>query len=708
MSVPTSLADAVYTIAVVVALPAHTALAGQALYYIHIKPLPAGTLVRVPLGKRDVLGVVWDTSPSPTPDVQLRAIADVFCDLMYFGDNWRQLIDFVAQYYQRSLGEVALAALPPQLRTSTVEQMDRRLHKLQKNTPSRDPINQPIAPPSLTEQQQAALSAVINATHLVDTTTAPKPILLHGVTGSGKTEVYLQAVQHILQTQAAAQVLIMVPEINLTPQLQARFSARFPQYSIAAMHSGMTPAQRLNSWLQAHMGQARIILGTRMAVLASIPYLRCIVVDEEHDPSYKQQEGARYSARDLAVYRAKQHACPVLLGSATPSLESWYHSCQPNAFIGAGRYVRVNMPQRVGDAPLPTVRLVDMVQQPYGTVLSAPVLEAMQARAQRGEQTLVLLNRRGYAPVLHCLDCDWKSVCPHCSAYLVYHKTERSVRCHHCGFSQPVMHQCPECGNQDIKTLGLGTQKLEEDLAQTLQTVTRSNGEALRVLRIDADTTRHSGSLKKQLEQAIGENVDILLGTQMLAKGHDFRRVTLVVVLNADAALFSSDFRAPERLFALLMQAGGRAGRDASMNSESELFVQTRFIEHPLFAALRRHDYAHFANSQLHDRLHAAMPPFSYQALLRAESRQQSTVAQFLQIISQHMQPLAFQYAIQCYPPVPMVPQRIANRERMQILIESDNRKALQQFLHTMRTALHQQQHKGILRWAIDVDPLAI
>lgn len=694
-----------HTIAVVVALPAHTALAAQALHYTHTSALAAGTLVRVPLGKREVLGIVWSNPPEPSEGVQLRLISHVFCNLPAFNDNWRNLVAFVAQYYQRSLGEVALAALPPPLRTSSVEQLDRRLKKLKK-TAAAD-VAAHTTPPTLSPQQQAALHTIITASDAT-THTPPAPMVLHGVTGSGKTEVYLQAVQHILHTQANAQVLVMVPEINLTPQLQARFAERFAQYPIAAMHSGMTPAQRFNSWLSAHTGQARIVLGTRMAVLASIPHLRGIVVDEEHDPSYKQQEGARYSARDLAVYRAKQHACPVVLGSATPSLETWYHSSPPDSFQGAGRYQRLAMPQRVGNAPLPTVRLVDMTQQPYGTVLSAPVLAAIQTRAQRGEQTLVLLNRRGYAPVLHCHACDWKSTCPHCSAYQVYHKVGRNLRCHHCSFSQTVMRQCPQCGNQDIKTVGLGTQQLEENLSQALQAVKRPDNTPLQVLRIDADTTRQSGSLENQLAQAASEDIDILVGTQMLAKGHDFRRVTLVIVLNADAALYSSDFRAPERLFALLMQAGGRAGRDATLDSESELFIQTRFMQHPLFAALCQHDYARFANSQLQDRIQAAMPPFSHQALLRAESRQQATVAQFLQHISQHMQPLALQYAIQCYPPVPMVPQRIANRERMQMLIESDNRTALQQFLHAMRTALHQQQHKGILRWAIDVDPLVI
>ncbi len=706
MSAP-DLTSTIHVIAVVVALPAHVSLSTQVLHYSHSAYLEAGTLVRVPLGKREVLGIVWDDAEKPSTEVTLRAISHVFCSLPALDINWRNLITFTAQYYHRSLGEVALSALPPQLRNSTAEQLTKRLKKQLKKDEVAETKTCHVAIPTLTKQQQLALQTIVTASK-DSAKKAPNPIVLHGVTGSGKTEVYLQVVQHILGIKANAQVLIMVPEINLTPQLQHRFTQRFPQYKIVTMHSGMTPAQRLNSWLSAHTGQARIILGTRVAVLSSIPHLSCIVVDEEHDASYKQQEGARYSARDLAVYRAKQHSCLVILGSATPSLESWYHSCNQAEFKGAGRYIRLEMPQRVGDAALPTVRLVDMAQQAYGTVLSEPVLEAMQARLRCGEQTLILLNRRGYAPVLHCQDCDWKSSCPYCSAYLVYHKVGKSLRCHHCGLTQNVTPQCPQCGNQDIKTLGLGTQQLEESLAQNLQLITRSNGEPLRVLRIDADTTRKTGSLEKQLAQAENEDIDVLLGTQMLAKGHDFRRVTLVVVLNADAALFSSDFRAPERLFALLMQAGGRAGRDAAVASESELFVQTRFLQHPLFAALRKHDYEHFAKTQLQDRLVASMTPFSYQALLRAESRQQIKVEQFLQNISQQMQQLAVAYAVQCYPPVPMVPQRIANRERMQMLIESANRKALQQFLQAMCELIHQHKNKEISRWAIDVDPLSI
>jgi primosomal protein N' (replication factor Y) len=445
-----------------------------------------------------------------------------------------------------------------------------------------------------------------------------------------------------------------------------------------------------------------------MAVLASIARLRLIVVDEEHDPSYKQQEGARYSARDLAIYRARQMQAAVLLGSATPSLESWHHSRPVAQDDSGGRYLRLCMPERIGAAALPAVRVVDMTQQPRGTVCSQELLEAVQQRALRGEQSLLLLNRRGYAPVLHCTACGWKSQCPHCSAYRVFHKIDRTLRCHHCGYTVRVPYACPDCGNQDVRTVGQGTEQLEEALNQQLQTVRRPDGEALGVLRVDADTTRGAGSLEEHLARAHSGAVDVLVGTQMLAKGHDFRRITLVAALNPDTGLFSSDFRAPERLFALLMQAGGRAGRDPALSGRGELWVQTCFPTHPLYAALRKHDYPVFARQQLDERLAAGMPPFSYQALIRAEAREQQTAQAFLNATVAATGSLPDAAQVQCYPAVPMVPQRIANRERAQMLIESTSRAALQRLLPQLGMLLHQYRTSAILRWSIDVDPLAV
>ena len=537
------------------------------------------------------------------------------------------------------------------------------------------------------------------------------PFLLFGATGSGKTEVYLRCVQRVLDADPAAQALVMVPEINLTPQLEARFQARFGAERVVSIHSGMTHPQRLRSWLAAHSGAARIVLGTRMAVFASMPGLRLIIVDEEHDPSYKQQEGARYSARDLAVYRGKLEGAKVMLGSATPSLESWHHS-RPAA--EGGRYVRLAMPSRIGEGSLPLVRRVDMNQQPRRAVFSTPLLAAIRERVARGEQSMVFLNRRGYAPVLGCNDCGWKSECPHCSAFRVFHKIDRSLRCHHCGFAERVPHACPACGNTDISTIGRGTERLEEHLAELLADTRRPDGSAVRIVRIDADSTKLKGALESQLAQVHAGEVDVLVGTQMIAKGHDFRHITLVAAVQPDGALFSSDFRAPERLFSLLMQAGGRAGRDAAHSARSEMWVQTQHPTHPLFEALKRHDYIAFATQQLEERAIAGMPPFAFQALVRADARTQEVAQGFLGAASAAAVAAALDSVAQVtlYPAVPMTIQRVANIERAQMLVESPSRAALQRFLaawhSTLQQTRQQPEHKGLIRWAVDVDPLVI
>jgi primosomal protein N' (replication factor Y) len=619
--------------------------------------------------------------------------------------HWRQLVTFAASYYQRSSGEVALAALPSQLRDLSTEQWARRLKRKPKASTTYEGTP-PRIPPPTDEQAQA----------LADIAAHTGPFLLFGNTGSGKTEVYLRAAEAALARDPQAQVLVMVPEINLTPQLEERFRARFcAQWGadcLVAMHSSLTPAQRLKNWLAAHSGEARIVLGTRMAVFASMPQLQLIVVDEEHDPSYKQQEGARYSARDLAVYRGQLEGAKVILGSATPSLESWHHSRPATDALPAGRYRRLAMPSRVGQGALPQVRRVDMNRQPYKTVFSSHLLQAMRERVTRGEQILVLLNRRGYAPVLHCTDCGWKSECPHCSAYRVFHKLDRTLRCHHCGFTQGVPRACPGCGNLDISPLGRGTEQLEEHLAELLADVRRPDGQPLRIARIDADSTRLKGELERQLAEVHAGAVDVLVGTQMIAKGHDFRRVTLVAALNPDGALFSSDFRAPERLFSLLMQAAGRAGRDATMSAASpcEMWVQSFHPQHPLFEALKQHDYPAFAEQQLKERAEASLPPFSFQALVRAEARTQDAAQSFLNAAREAGAAWADELLVDLYPAVPMTIQRVANIERAQMLIECNSRKALQHFLTHWQTALHslRNEHRSVIRWAVDVDPLAI
>ena len=717
-------------ISVLVHTPAHARME-PVLTYRHTAPLPQGTLVRVPLGKRETLGIVWqDAATEASGELdgdKVRDIAGVLDTVAPLGDEWQQLMRFTAQYYQRSLGEVALAALPPQLRDLSPLQMHRRLRKTERDAAK------PLAnadrtfshagqAPSLTAEQTAAVAQI---------SANDGPFLLFGATGSGKTEVYLNGVQSLLAQDPNAQALVMVPEINLTPQLEARFRERFAPLlgssAVVSLHSGMTNPQRLSAWLSAHEGHARIVLGTRMAVFASMPHLRLIVVDEEHDPSYKSSEGARYSARDLAVYRGRLQSAKVVLGSATPSLESWYQSRPSDE---GGRYQRLLMPGRIGAQALelPLVRRVDMKHQPRGAVFSVPLLDAIRACVARGEQSMVFLNRRGYAPVLHCADCGWKSECGHCSAYRVFHKRDRTLRCHHCGFTERVPRACPSCGNLDIAPLGKGTEQIEEQLEALLADVRRPDsvsaeypeGAPVRVARIDADTTRLKGSLQAQLAAVHAGEVDVLVGTQMIAKGHDFRRITLVAAINPDGALFSSDFRAPERLFSLLMQAAGRAGRDAALGKGSEVWIQTFEPAHPLYAALKQYDYPAFADGQLQEREQAGMPPFSHQALVRAEARSQEVAQAFLQAARRSaLQDMAawdgwaqVLEQITLYSAVPMAIARVANVERAQMLVESPSRQALQRFLSGWHSVLHASRNlpecKGLLRWAIDVDPLAI
>ena len=672
-------------LAVAVETPRHSGVGGL-LDYSSPDDLAPGTLLRVPLGRREVAGLVWTRSAAnaAAAPADLRPVSQVLASLPPLGAHWRALVDFAAAYYQRGIGELALAVLPPELRKLDDVRLARRVARLLKDAA---PAATTMPPrPALSAEQAAALDAIA---------AARLPVLLHGATGSGKTEVYLRAAEAALAQ--GRQALVLVPEINLTPQLEARFAERFPGRRLVSLHSGLTPAQRLRNWLQAHLGLADLVLGTRLAVFASLPRLGLIVVDEEHDPSFKQQEGARYSARDLAVWRARNQGLTVLLGSATPSLESWQR-------VQTGRYLKAAMPARIGGGAMPRVRLIDMnALPPLPTggerVLAAPLLAAIEARLARGEQSLLLLNRRGYAPVLHCGACGWKSGCPHCSAWRVFHKGDRTLRCHHCGLSERVPQACPDCGNLDIAPIGRGTEKLQEQLATLLP--------GARIGRLDADSTRAVGMLNQQLQAVHDGAVDVLVGTQMLAKGHDFRRVTLAAAVNPDGALFSSDFRAPERLFALLMQAAGRAGRDAAQAAGSEMWVQTWHPGHALYAALKAHDYPAFAASQLADRRAAGLPPYTSLALLRAEARTPAVATAFLQDAADLAQAHP---AVTAYPVVPPQVSKVADVERMQMLLESPSRAALQRMLAAWLPALHalRTQHKGLLRWAVDVDPLAI
>ncbi|HEY8608670.1 MAG TPA: primosomal protein N' [Noviherbaspirillum sp.] len=642
-----------------------------------------GQLVLVPFGRRQEVGVVVGVGArSEVPADKIKDVLALRTQLAPLPPDWIALCAFAADYYQRPLGEVAVPSLPKNLRATTTVALDRALKKLAKAVPA-EAAAAGQAPPELNAAQREAADAIGSAQGF-------SPVLLYGVTGSGKTEVYLQAAARILERDPQAQVLILVPEINLTPQLEQNVRARFPASAVATLHSGLAEGERGLHWLAAHLGQARIVLGTRLAILASLPNLKLVIVDEEHDPSYKQQEGLRYSARDLAVWRARQRDIPIVLGSATPSLETWQHA-------QSGRYRKLVLSERASrDAVLPRIRLVDMERDKPGQGLTSTLVSALKLRLERGEQSLLFLNRRGYAPVLACDACGWIGNCPRCTAFMVLHKPEHRLRCHHCSLEQRIPRSCPTCGNIDLQPLGRGTQRIEEGLQQIFPQA--------RVMRIDADSTRLKGSAQAAFETVHRGEVDILIGTQMVAKGHDFRNLTLVGVLNPDTSLFSHDYRASERLFAQLMQVSGRAGRAGRREggNASEVLIQTRYPTHPLYAALMRHDYDSFAGTLLEERQQAGVPPFMYQALLRAEARELQAALDFLQQAAG----MLHHPAITINDPIPMTVTRVANVERAQLLVESASRPALQSFLKAWMAEL--RATKARARWSLEVDPLDI
>ncbi len=581
-----------------------------------------------------------------------------------------ELLEFCASYYGRPLGEVIQACLPPRLR-----QAKRRRIKLPAAaSPAAGPFESPV---TATLAQEEAL------TRIRENAGGFQPVLLSGVTGSGKTEVYLRLLAETLAR--GRQALYLVPEIGLTPQLEERVRDRFPGVTIVAAHSHLGEGERAAAWLAAQSGQARIVLGTRLAALSPMPELGLIVVDEEHDPSYKQHEGLRYSARDVAVRRAQLAAIPVVLGSATPSLESWANAKQ-------GRYALVELKERaLAQAKLPAVRTVDTrADKPVDGVTDA-LLRALRTRIAKGEQSLVFLNRRGFSPVLFCRSCAWHSACARCSANLVLHLKAGELRCHHCGHRERVPARCASCGSADLAPVGQGTQRIEEALAAALP--------GARIARVDRDSTARKGAFAEVLGQVRDEKIDILVGTQMLAKGHDYPRLTLVGVVDSDCALYSVDFRASERLFSLLTQVSGRAGR---AGEPGEVLIQTDFPTHPLYAAVAAHDYTAFADAALEERRLARFPPFAHLALLRAESQHAGEAIAFLRNAAKLARPLGGK--VEVFDPVPAPLERRAGFVRAQLLVRAASRAALQPFLHRWKAALDATAERKV-RWSLDVDP---
>lgn len=643
----------------------------------HLSTDDIGQRVRVSFGRRDAIGIIVALPPtSEHPPAQIKPLHTVLRDLPPLPADWFRLTEFCADYYHAPLGQVMLSTLPAALRSP----------RPTKTRPPRSLAGSraPEEAPRLTAEQESVLATI------AENGDGFHPYLLHGVTGSGKTEVYLRLIAHALTQDR--QVLVLVPEINLTPQFEARLAARFPSAGLVALHSSLSEAARRRNWSAALQGSARIVLGTRLAVFTPMPQLGLIVIDEEHDASFKQQDGIRYSARDLAVCRARERDIPIVLGSATPSLESWANATGRG---GRLRYRLLTLRERAIDgARLPEIRCIDTRLERLHDGLSAPLLRALEQRLADGQQSLLFLNRRGYAPVLACAACGWTSGCHRCAAHLVLHLADGALRCHHCGYQAGIPQACPTCGNQDLAAFGRGTQRLEAALAERFPQA--------RIVRVDRDSANSRPQWAALLERIEGGDADILVGTQMLAKGHDFPKLTLVGVIAPDAALFAADWRAPEHLFAQLMQVAGRAGR---AGSPGEVLIQTQYPEHPLYRALAVHDYAAFAALQLEERRRAVFPPYAQQAMLRAEAPCMADALSFLGHARDSATPSAAAN-ITFYDPVPMRLSRRASLERAQLLVESTSRRTLQRFLADWILRLQDLPSPAALRWHLDVDPL--
>ena len=707
---------------------------------IDIGSLKPGVRLRLPFGRSEVIGILLEvTQQAQVAAVRLKRASQVLDAEPILTPELLWLLKWASQYYQHPIGEVFQQALPVLLRQGgpahckglehwrltlmgqavTPETISRaprqaellallksqpagigtaelnRQHPqwrpvmarlLEKNWVEKTddlPVSQSPQPaedkPELNQAQQQAVTQILAAKDQY------QAFLLDGVTGSGKTEVYLRMIESILA--ANQQALVLVPEIGLTPQLMSRFQRRFHGTRIAILHSGLNEQERLQGWLGAARGHAGIIIGTRSALLTPLAQPGIIIVDEEHDLSFKQQEGFRYSARDLAVVRARHLNIPVILGSATPALESLYNCDQQ-------RFTRLHLPERAGTAKPPEFRLLDVRSQKLEHGLSSQLLSHIQSHLDAGGQVLLFINRRGFAPVLMCHACGWHARCQRCDAHMTVHQHTRRLRCHHCGSERPLPHHCPECAGTEMLQMGYGTERVEQAL--------KAHFPATPILRIDRDTTRRKGAMQAMLDQINKGEPQILVGTQMLAKGHHFPKLTLVGLLDADYGLFSADFRAAERLGQLILQVAGRAGR---AERQGEVFVQTHHPESPLLQSLLTHDYECFAKALLAERQAARLPPFSHLALLRAEAVDPQAPLRFLEDARTGVANLNGA-GVEIYGPFPAPMERRAGRSRAQLLLQSNSRSTLQQILTPWLQRLETLKSSRKVRWSIDVDPL--
>ena len=702
------------------------------LTYSHSEPLPLGARVLVPFRNKTVVGIVWETDIAPDMDAaRILGVQTTFSDEPPLPESWRDLLSFTSRYYHYPTGQAVFAALPQGLKETRAVEMPQpplfyalnEAGRAQTPPPARFNKKAALWDALLSGGMTMAALKQVNAQAAkliedwaeqgwIETAEAAKPVLrssefqlnadqqqasdeiqttfgsfqpflLYGITGSGKTEVYFDAMAKVLAQ--GRQVLFLLPEINLTPQLLKRVENRFADVPTAVLHSQMAAGRRTQDYLRAMLGQAKLVIGTRLAVFTPMDNVGLIVVDEEHDGSFKQDNELRYHARDLAVWRAKQSGCPVVLGSATPSLESW-HKAQ------SGAYRLLQLTERAHTAAqLPQVDILNVGRLKLDNGFSPQALQLLKQNFEAGGMSLVYLNRRGFAPALFCGDCGHTFGCPNCSAKMVLHQRARQLRCHHCDHREPIPFKCPDCGNQDLTAVGHGTQRVEETLRAFLPKAA--------VVRVDRDSTAHKNDWADLYRRIADNEIDILVGTQMLAKGHDFARLNLVIVLNADGSLYSADFRAPERLFAELMQVSGRAGR---ADKPGKVLIQTQLPEHPVFAAVKAQDYAVFAENELNERQMFAMPPFGFQTAVRADAPRVADAMEFLNAAKETLAPLLPESVSQ-FGAAPMLMVRLAERERAQIFLESPSRQDLHRAVSLWVQVL-QQNRDGKIRWSVDVD----
>ena len=633
--------------------------------------LRAGIRLEVPFGKRTKIAFLMAMGvDSHYPIEKLKPILRIIDNQPLLSELDLQLLHWVSRYYHHPIGEVMSAAFPIALRQGK-EAVIKKMPASRENKKTSDSI---VCNPA----QQHAIDEI---THHLGKFGV---FLLDGVTGSGKTEVYMQLIETILNKKQ--QVLVLVPEITLTPQLQERFESRFNTL-IAISHSKLTDTQRKNAWLLMQSGECLLLLGTRSALFTPMPRLGLIILDEEHDSSFKQQEGFRFSARDVAIMRGKFAHIPVLLGSATPSLESLYN-------VKQARYHHLPLPERAGSALPPVVDIIDIRQQKLQEGLSPILLNEMHLTLARNEQVLLFLNRRGFAPTLMCNECGWVARCVHCDANLVIHRHKSLLRCHHCGTEHRLVNACPSCLKHDLVSVGLGTERIESVLGRLFADKT--------VIRLDRDSTSHKGSLEAYLAQIHAGEAHIILGTQLLAKGHHFPNVTLVAILDVDSGLFSTDFHSGEKLAQLIVQVSGRAGRE---QKQGKVMLQTRQPAHPLLVELLRDGYSQFATLALQERETAKLPPFSHQALLRAHGENETLPANFLQSVADLAQTLN-ESKVHILGPIPAPMARRAGQYRYQLLLQHDNRNGLHHLLRQLVPHIGGLNPRQKVRWSIDVDPV--